>query len=55
MGNRLFVRIHISETLFTTAPYDDVFWDSKYIYIEIPSGVKTYDRAKILSMEIFEG
>lgn len=54
MGNKLFVRIHLSETLYTTVPYEDCFWDKSNIYIEIPSGVKTYDRSQVLSLEIFE-
>ncbi len=54
MESRRFIRIHISETLYTTARYDECFWDKERIYIECPWGIKTYERSKILGMEIFE-
>ena len=52
--NKRFVRIHISDTLYTTVPYDDCFWDKETIYIECPWGVKTYPRSSVQSIEIFE-
>lgn len=55
MESKLYVKIHLSENLFTTVPYDDCFWDKNNVYIEIPSGVKTYSRSQILELEIFEG
>lgn len=55
MESKKLVRVHISENLSTTVPYDDFFWDSRYVYIECPNGqVKTYDRSCILGFEIFE-
>ena len=52
--SRRFIRVHISDVLYTTARYDDCFWDKEKVYIQCPSGVKTYDRSKIKGLEIFE-
>lgn len=54
MESRRYVTVHLSETLSTTVPYDNCFWDKDHVYIEVPSGVKTYDRSSILGLEIFE-
>ena len=54
MESRRYVTVHLSETLSTTVPYDNCFWDKDHVYIEVPSGVKTYDRSSVLELEIFE-
>ena len=51
---RRFVRVHISDTLYTTARYDDCFWDKDKVYIQYPSGQREYPRSKIKALEIFE-
>lgn len=54
MESRLFVKIHLTENLFTTVRFNDCYWDKENVYIETPGGVRTYDRRHILSLEIFE-
>lgn len=52
--SKLLIRIYISDTLYTTVPYDKCHWDETNIYIDLGDGrKKIYKRREIKSFMIF--
>ena len=53
MENRLLLRIHITDDLFTTVPYDWCELDEEKVRIDLGNGkYQVFDRSKIKFLEI---
>lgn len=53
MENSLLLRIHITDDLFTTVPYDWCELDEEKVTINLENGMKqSFDRSRIKFLEI---